>query len=160
MTNTSTVPAWASSQSVSRLAFPKADFRSRFLAGGADALLSIAVIQGLRLLSVTLAFWGCVVGMTLVFAVLTAWQGGSPGKLLFGLRVYGVDSGRRATVGQAGRREFSRLLMVLIPPLAIADVVVALGDERGRALHDRAGSTVVLRTAPTAASPDHQSSAM
>jgi uncharacterized RDD family membrane protein YckC len=147
--NTSTVPDWASKEAVTALPFPNADFRSRFLAGGVDALLAIAVVQGVRLFSPAVAFWVCLIGVTVGCAVLTACLGGSAGKLLFGLRVYGVTSGQPATAGQAGRREFSRLLMVWIPPLAIADVIVALSDDRGRALHDRAGSTVVLRTATT-----------
>ena len=118
--------------------------RSRGMAGAVDALIWIAIIQSARELAAPVTLWLCPLGAAALSAVLTTWRGGSIGKLCVGLRVYGMESCQPASARQAWTREIARALMALLPPLAVLDAVAALRDDRGRALHDRLGGTVVF----------------
>jgi uncharacterized RDD family membrane protein YckC len=75
----------------------------------------------------------------LIFTLSYALLGASPGKLLFGLRVRGLD-GQKVSAGKISVRYFGKWLSAL--PL-FAGYFMALFS--GQALHDRMNKTVVVR---------------
>jgi len=80
-------------------------------------------------------------------ATLSAF-GGSPGKLLLGLRVVDVTTGAKLTFGRAIFRELIGKVVSTIP-LAIGWGMAFMRQDT-RALHDLAASTVVKRVLTTA----------
>jgi uncharacterized RDD family membrane protein YckC len=69
-------------------------------------------------------------------------RGGTPGKLVFGLRVV-RSNGERITTGRAAGRYFAYLLSAFT--LAIGFIIAAFDPEK-RAMHDRICDTRVIRT--------------
>ncbi len=80
---------------------------------------------------------------------LVTW-GRTLGKMMVGIRVVSAVDGGGLSQGQAvGRSAFFGLpqsLPVLGNLLSLGESMAALGDQHGRALHDRAAGTVVVRT--------------
>ena len=76
-------------------------------------------------------------------AITESLAGGTPGKLLFRMRVHGTKEG-----GLAARiflRNLSRLFWFILPPLDFALGLATRGDPRQRLLDRAAGTTVVHR---------------
>jgi uncharacterized RDD family membrane protein YckC len=79
---------------------------------------------------------------------LVTW-GRTLGKMMVGIKVVSAADGGRLSQGQAmGRSAFFGLpqsLPVLGHIFTLAESMAVLGDQRSRALHDRAAGTVVVR---------------
>jgi uncharacterized RDD family membrane protein YckC len=75
----------------------------------------------------------------LIFTLSYALLGASPGKLLFGLRVRGLD-GQKVSVGKVSVRYFGKWLSAL--PLFAGYFMVLFS---GQTLHDRMNKTAVFR---------------
>lgn len=80
---------------------------------------------------------------------LATW-GRTLGKMMLGVKVVGASDGGRLSQGQAMGRSaffgFPQSLPILGHIFTLAESMAALGDGRGRALHDRVAGTVVIRT--------------
>jgi uncharacterized RDD family membrane protein YckC len=75
------------------------------------------------------------------FPGLWAWRGSTPGMRLFGLRIVNEKDSTRIDRRTALGR-FGALLLAIAP--ALLGLLVAFGDQRRQALHDRLAGTVVV----------------
>ncbi|MFE1174791.1 RDD family protein [Streptomyces sp. NPDC058773] len=100
-----------------------------------------------------------VVALALLFLyspLMTARCGGTPGKLLCGLRVVRLADGRPLSYGNALGRHLAHLGMRLVPVLCLLDPLACLWDPTlRRCLHDKAAGTLVIRRSgrPVPAAP-------
>lgn len=140
------------------LAYDIAGIGSRFLAAIVDTLLigiaQVVVIFGLGVISDAFAFAESVliaIGAFVGFAILwgyyiafeLAWNGQSPGKRLFGLRVV-AEGGRPITTLGSVIRNIIRIIDFL-PALYGIGVIAMFVDRRARRLGDLASGTLVVR---------------
>jgi uncharacterized RDD family membrane protein YckC len=84
--------------------------------------------------------------MFLYFVILEWWAGGTPGKLLLGLRVVGINGGRAGFAAALIRN----LLRVIdgLPVLGIAGILLITSSDQRARLGDRVAGSRVIRGAP------------
>jgi uncharacterized RDD family membrane protein YckC len=76
----------------------------------------------------------------------TGWKGGTPGKLMLGLRVRSWDRPVNATYGQAAKRWLTFDVPAQIVPLyGFLDLLWPLWDPKKQTLHDKWPGTVVVK---------------
>lgn len=98
--------------------------------------------------------WAAVVFTAWLFCYYTvsvALTGYTPGKLLLGIRVVGLDEDEV----RSGRAAARTLMMPVSGALFGLGYLIALGDRRYRTLHDRVAGTIVVRVRPEQSPPDH-----
>ncbi|GAA4974045.1 putative RDD family membrane protein YckC [Nonomuraea thailandensis] len=96
---------------------------------------------------VNLSFWAVIVLILTTYSPATTSRwGGTPGKLLLGLRVTRVRDGRRLSYGRALLRHLSHAVMWLLPFISVVNVALCLWDRPLRqCLHDKIADSVVVR---------------
>ena len=118
-----------------------AGFLRRLLAFGIDVLILLLLTGVLSVISPTVAGW---LFIPLVLAYWPAWEASrfqaTPGKQALGL-VVAMDDGSPIS----GRRCAARHALRFVSIVTLIGAAVAAADDRGRALHDFACHTVVVR---------------
>jgi uncharacterized RDD family membrane protein YckC len=120
-------------------AYAKADMRTRIYAAALDGLLLVSsVILYQRFDSLPFLVIGAV------YLVVRDMRGQSVGKVLFGLVVIELETGRRATLTASLRRN----VMLIVPGVNIAAVVLEflaiMRDPQGQRMGDRLAQTQVV----------------
>jgi uncharacterized RDD family membrane protein YckC len=120
--------------------YAKADIRKRLCAAAVDSLLvATSVVFALILQSV----WLLVAG-GLYLLLRDSVQGQSLGKLLFGLVVISLETGRPATLASSVRRNLVFLLPGANIVAAFLETMTIMRDVQGQRLGDRLAHTHVI----------------
>ena len=119
--------------------YPKADLHTRVYAAAIDGLLLVSSVTLYQRFD-SLPF--LVIGA--LYLLVRDMRGQSIGKLLFGLVVINLETGRRATL----RESVQRNIMLIVPGVNIAAValefVAVVRDPQGQRLGDRFAQTQVV----------------
>ncbi len=98
-------------------------------------------------LSLVLGCFTVVVGLAVLVIYLAdfwAWRGQTPGAMMMGHKVV-TESGAKPTLGRATLRAIGYIMSLLTLGIGL---LIALGDERKQALHDRMANTFVVPVQP------------
>ena len=120
--------------------YARADIRKRLYAAAVDTLLVATSVVFAQLLQ---SIWFLVAG-SLYLLLRDSVQGQSLGKLLFGLVVVSLDTGRPATLTSSVRRNLLFLLPGANVPAAFLETLTLVRDVQGQRLGDRLAQTQVI----------------
>lgn len=114
-----------------------------FLAVTRNAFYPLGGMSGIfTLMALAIPFLGVV----LYEVVLTATRGQTLGKMALKIKVVSSSTGRHPDWGASLLRWVIPLGMSIIPFLPLLDYLWALWDENRQCLHDKAATTLVIRT--------------
>jgi len=120
--------------------YPKADTRKRLYAAAFDGMVAITCWLAFR----NLGSWSFLIGGALYMLLRDAVRGQSLGKLVFGLVVISLETGRPATL----KNSVQRNVLLLIPganvPAIVLEAITMTRDTQGQRLGDRLAHTQVV----------------
>ena len=120
--------------------YAKADLRKRLYAAALDSLV---VVTAVVLAQIAQSPWFVAAG-ALYLLLRDSAQGQSLGKLLFGLVVINLQTGRPATPGLSVRRNLLFLLPGANVPATFLETMTLVRDVQGQRLGDRLAHTQVI----------------
>ena len=120
--------------------YARADIRKRLCAAAVDSLLVATSVVFAQLLQ---SLWLLVAG-SLYLLLRDSVQGQSLGKLLFGLVVITLETGRPATLASSVRRNLLFLLPGANLPAVFLETMTLVRDVQGQRLGDRLAQTQVI----------------
>ena len=120
--------------------YARADVRKRLYAAAIDSLL--VATSGVFAQTLQSSWWLVAGGLYLLLR--DSMQGQSLGKLLFGLVVISLETGRPATVTSSVRRNLLFLLPGANIPAAFLETMTLVRDVQGQRLGDRLAHTQVI----------------
>ena len=107
------------------------------------AIVDLLLVGSTVVLYGTLGVWGVVLGGGYL-VLRDSLHGRSAGKLIFGLMVVSLETGRPSGLRQSALRNF----VLLVPPPIVAgaafELYTVIGDPQGQRLGDRLASTQVV----------------
>ena len=119
--------------------YARADIRKRLFAAAVDTFLVATSVVFAQLLQ---SIWFLVAGS--LYLLLRDMHGQSLGKLIFGLVVVSLDTGRPATLMSSVRRNLLFLLPGANVPAAFLETMTLVRDVQGQRLGDRLAHTQVI----------------